>query len=397
MNPFVAHLGHVVGRAVCDQLPRQQSTRRILFVSFNTLIAGYLQEIFELLRDDPRLRFNQVLAKGSPAADRTNARRLLTCAEVSHYFAKVWHWDLVILADHMFETVCTPCTPWRFPVLRVPHGIGSKTVDGQDYQYGPGLYDPQGRLKYTRIFECSEARRAHFVARNPELAQVISVVGNLRADRLLAASAQRDELRRQMGFAPGHTVVLLTGSWGDDNLFRKVGPELMAEARRLLGKYQFIVRLHPNLLGPLCADRQDWQLFLEEQRKAGLRISPSEEDMMVPLVGCDVMVSDDLTALTLYAALLQKPLVCVRTGSKQSPADSFLGRLSRIVPELKRGRDLDATLTSTLHNWPPAHLAELAGEMNSYPAQARERILTEVYELLHLPRLDKPNTGAAGA
>jgi len=394
MSPFFAHAGRVVGQAVCDRLPRPRGTRRILFAAYNALMAEYLRDIWELLRDDPRLHFKKVLTNGFTAADQARVHRLLPCPEVSSRFAKVWHWDLVILAAHVNEALCTP---WRFPVLRIPHGIGSKAVDGQDYQYGPGLYDPQGRLKYTRIFECSEARRAHFVARNPELAQVISVVGNLRTDRLLAASTQRDELRRQMGFAPGQTVVLITGSWGDDNLFRKVGPELMAEARRLLGKYQFIVRLHPNLLGPLCADRQDWSLFLEEQRKAGLRISPIKEDMMVPIVGCDVMVSDDVTSLSLYAALLQKPLVCVRTGSKQSPADSFLGRLSRIVPELKSVRDLDATLTSTLHNWPPPRLAELAGEMNSYPAQARERILTEVYQLLHLPRLDKPNTGAAGA
>jgi len=394
MNPFVAHLGRVVGRAVCDRLPRPQGTRRILLVSSSALMAGYVRDIWELLRDDPRLHFKQVLDKRLSAGDQAHAHRLLPCPEVSYYLAKAWHWDLVILADHMFEDLCTP---WRFPVLRVPHGIGSKAIDGQDYQYGPCLYDLQGRLKYTRIFECSEARRAHFVARNPELAQVISVVGNLRIDRLLAASTQRDALRRQMGFAPGQTVVLITGSWGEDNLFRKVGPELMAEARRLVGKYQFIVRLHPNLLGPLCTDRQDWPLFLEEQKKAGLRISPIEEDMMVPMVGCDVVVSDDVTSMTLYAGLLQKPLACVRTGSKQSPADSFLGRLSRIVPELKNGRDLDATLISTLHNWPPPRLAELVGEMNSYPAQARERILTEVYQLLHLPRLDKPNTGAAGA
>jgi hypothetical protein len=163
-----------------------------------------------------------------------------------------------------------------------------------------------------------------------------------------------------------------------------------------MGKYHFVVRLHPNLFGPLSADPEKWFLFVEEQKRAGFRISPSEEDMMLPMVACDVMVSDDVTAMTLYAALLQKPLVCVRTGSKQSPADSFLGRLARMVPELKRAQDLDATVASTLRSWPPPGLAELAGEMNSYPLQARERIRAEVYNLLKLPRLDKSNA-ATGA
>ena len=394
MNPRLAHFCRALGRGVCDRLPRRQGTRLILLAALNALMAEYLRDIWEVLRDDPRLHFRKVLSQQLSAADQARTRRLLPCPEINSRLANVRHWDLVIMPDHSYDALCTP---WRFPVLRIPHGIGSKVFDGQDYQYGPRLYDAQGRLKYSRIFECSEARRAHFVGSNPDLASVISVVGNLRSDRLLEASTQRDELRRQMGFGPGQTVVLITGSWGEDNLFRKVGPELMAEARRLMGKYQFIVRLHPNLFGPLCADREKWFLFVEEQKKAGFRVSPSEEDMMVPMVGCDVMVSDDVTAMTLYAALLQKPLVCMRTGSKQSPADSFLGRLARMVPELKRAQDLETTVALTLRSWPPPHLGELAGEMNSYPGLARERIRTEVYDLLKLPRLDKPAAGPTGA
>jgi len=393
MNPRLAQFCRTLGRGVCDRLPARKGKRLILLAALNALMAEYLRDLWEVLRDDPRLHFRKVLSPQFSAADQARTRCLLPCPEIHSRLANVRHWDLVIMPDHSYDALCTP---WRFPVLRIPHGIGSKVFDGKDYQYGPRLYDAQGRLKYSRIFECSEARRAHFVRCNPDLAPIISVVGNLRSDRLLEGSTHRDELRRQMGFKPEQTVVLITGSWGADNLFRKVGPELMAEARALMGKYQVVVRLHPNLFGPLSADREKWFLFVEEQKRAGFRISPSEEDMMLPMVACDVMVSDDVTAMTLYAALLQKPLVCVRTGSKQSPTDSFLGRLARMVPELKRAQDLDATVALALRSWPPPGLAELAGEMNSYPGQARERIRTEVYNLLKLPRLDKSNA-ATGA
>jgi hypothetical protein len=218
------------------------------------------------------------------------------------------------------------------------------------------------------------------------LERVVSVVGNLRADRLLAAGLRRAEFRQQMGFGPTDTVVLITGSWGPDNLFRKVGPQLLAEASRLMGKYRFVLRLHPNSYALFGEDRQYWLSFVETQKNAGFRISSVEEDMMVPLVGCDIVVSDDLTSMALYAALLQKPLVCVRTGSKQTPEQSYLGRLARIVPELKPGQSLEATLDSTIRNWPPLGLKDLAGEMNSYPGQAKERIVTEIYRLLEFQR-----------
>ena len=92
--------------------------------------------------------------------------------------AKLHRWDLVVLADHSADIG----NPRRFAVLRIPHGVGGKLVDGHDYFYGPAAFDSAGRPRYSCIFEASKTRMDKFVSANPDLRPIVRLVGDLRID-----------------------------------------------------------------------------------------------------------------------------------------------------------------------------------------------------------------------
>ena len=167
------------------RLPRAQRARRILLdCSGSAVAASYLDDLRQVFADDPRLDFFKVIHPRLPPPERERCLASLQCPEMDYRKAKYFPWDLVVMADHpdLHEEIEFQA---RHGVLRIPHGIGSKKVDGHDYLYGPRLYDKKGRLRYTCIFESSESRRDQFVAANPGLRGVISLVGDVRIDKLL--------------------------------------------------------------------------------------------------------------------------------------------------------------------------------------------------------------------
>src|ERR1700712_6024350 len=156
-------------------VPRSRRVRRILLDPRSALAASYLEDLREVFADDPRLQFFKFIRPTTPAADRDRCLIPINCPEISYRTSKFYPWDLIVMADHPEKELEHRA---RFGFLRIPHGVGSKMVDGHDYLYGPRLYGLDGRLRYSGIFEASEGRRTHFVAANAELKNVVRLVGD---------------------------------------------------------------------------------------------------------------------------------------------------------------------------------------------------------------------------
>jgi uridine kinase len=361
-------------RLAWDLAPRRAGRRDIIVVAQNTLTASYLAQLRALFAEDRRLRFFYTLnPKIAPREQAVCREKLWSCTEVSMRWAKARKWDLVCMADHGNDEFCTPS---RFPVIRIPHGIGSKTVDGEDYMYGPGIYAATGGLRYTRIFESSERRRTEFCRLKPELEPVIAVVGDMRVDQLMAISPTPSALN---GSRPN---ILIAGSWSPGNLFESMGRELVVEASKLFDQYDFSLRPHPHMLQQEAFAA--WRGFFAEQERHGFSISPPQVEMGEAIARAAAVVCDDLSSVALYAALLHKPLILARSGSPQVPKGSALDRLGGIAPNLHRGSELPALLRKVLEHKSPAGLDEFALEVNSRPGQSTALIREEIYSLLNL-------------
>lgn len=361
-------------RNTCDRLPLSR-TKRVLLAASNTLTSSYLEELRQLFCDDSRLRFHFVLDPTLPVEGQMPCRSIIQCAEVPFWVANFRCWDLVVMADHVMVNLCMP---ERFPILRIPHGIGGKTVNGDDYYYGPKLYRKNGTLRYTCIFESSETRRARAINTDPNLEDVIRVVGDLRVDQALTKSAAWHAKRPRQR----KPSVLIASSWNPGNLFDRMSAELLAEAAALLDRYTFVLRPHPNLL--YSGSSSNWKELLQSQQRLGFELSVPPADVTEALLRSAVVICDDLSSVALYAGLLRKPLIIVPSGSDQISAGSFLARLQEIVPNLTEPKRLNDMLGSVLRDGVPRGVRDLAAVVNSCPGESATLIRREVFRLLNL-------------
>jgi hypothetical protein len=371
-------------RWIGKRWPRGSGQRRILLDTRSTMAASYLEDLRDQFADDPRIRFFKTVRPNLPGEDQRKCLALVNCPALSYRVAKFYPWDLIVLADHPSDHLDDLSA--RFGFLRIPHGLGSKLVNGEDYFYGQGLYDREGRIRYSCIFEPSESRRAHYTAKIPALSPFVKLVGDLRIDKL-RAHAERAQARPDQS---GRPTVVFAGSWSTGNLFEKFGPALFNEAARLLPHYAFVIRPHPHVFNVGAVAHSDhspkrWRELFEAQQSRGFVLSRSSEDPGWLLATASVIICDDLTSLALYAVALDKRIIMVPTGSLQVAPDAFTARLTRLVPNLHDVRDLESLLATVLRDPAPSSAVRaLSNEINSRPGESTARVRTEVYQLLQL-------------
>jgi len=371
-----------LAQTIMSRIPRSGRHRDVLLACHNAMTASHLRDFQDVFRGDGRLRF-WFCRRRREEGDRLAISTLLPFPEVGSTWANVRPWDLVVLADHGFSSLCTP---GRHPVLRIPHGIGGKMVDGEDYQYSPHLIqDERGHLRYTCMFESSESRKRMAVARDPRLEGVIEVVGCLVLDRLRMQAADPTQGSR-VRTEGGRKRVLVCSSWGSESLLPRCGDAMLEEILRLSDRFEFFVRPHPNLLE--ADGGNGWRARLAAWGERGIGISWPGEDMTEALAASDIVVGDDLTTMSLYAAALGKPLVLMRSRSAAIPSESFAMRLAAVIPVCSSPQELAGILPGLHERWPPAGLDAIARELACFPGQSGERIRAAVYRLLRLRPLD---------
>jgi hypothetical protein len=376
---------HSFAHPVGSRFPKRAAARKtVLLAAHNTLTASYLQEIWELLRDDHRIDFRLVLKRPEDSpGDWNGVRDHLPVPTVPLWWANLRRWDLVVMASHAGPFLHL-ATPWRHPVLRISHGIGGKVIDGEDYFYGSRTRDEQGRLMYSCLFESSYARRDHALSADGGLAGHIAVVGSRRIDKMAEAITMAAQLRQSQPDPSRRPTVLIASSWGKGNLFSKFGEPLLAAAASLRHKFDFVLRPHPLLLRRDTSGGRDWAALFQSEAAKSFRYSPPKKLLVEAISSADVVLVDDLSSVGLLAACAGARVIVARSDSTSVGNDTFLVRLRGLVPNLDSIEALESRIQSALTSWPPHGLQALVQEMNGAPGRSAELMRGEIYRLMSL-------------
>lgn len=376
-------------RAVFAAVPRRRTERWILIVCGGGHLADHLADFHRLFADDPRLRFRLLVPRAERQPDSAaRTRSALPLREVGMLWASIFRWDLAVVADHHEPAVPKP---HRCPVIRIQHGLPGKRVDGSVYAFGPGAFDHRGRLRYTKVLVSSDAIKRLAVACHPAFEEAVEVVGNLGDDRLLAELPNRARHRRRLGIAPAEQVVLVFSTWGPHGLFHRFGDVILAQAEALQGEFRFILSAHR--LDDQPGGERNWGAHVAAQASRGFLVRDPDDDWVPYLVACDAVLSDH-TSVTTHAALIDRPVVHVPAADGVLDPGSPVWRLHQVTPGIRAdAADLGEILRAALRDGFSPGMRELAGELNSHPGQAADRIRGVAHGLLRLAPAARAGSG----
>jgi hypothetical protein len=347
------------------------------------MMAGCLARVYDTVRDLPLLRPYLVLPSRNEKVpgEYARARVALPFAVVSDAHAHLRPWKLILVADHGYFRDLTK--PGRQHTLYVGHHGSAKCARGENvpYSIGSRARDSRGQIRYTRIFEASDHVRERMLRIDPTLADVVTVVGRIEHDDLLAMAAKREEVRASLGFAADDTVVLVMGTWGEGSLFRRMGAPLIEQFEKLRDRYRFMLTIHAHEFRSTTNGKSPWGERLRSLRGRGVTVREPWDDPNPYLAACDVILTDH-TSLAHLAALLQKPAVYVPIPESTLWEGSVTLRYYEMSSRLDDPADLERRLCDALENVPERKLADLAWEINSCPGEARQRIRSEIATLL---------------
>lgn len=358
--------------------------------------AEHLRRFAEVFSNDPRLRFVVMFEWYAKKIVSLYARmrKILPYPEVSNLRAYLQEWDMVVVADHPRHELSI--NPRKCPVLYIGHGEANKSTPSSTSTRPYGHFALKKRTLctlfgkrqplYARMFAAEEKIRDLAVRENPLLKDRIVVVGNLVYDSLLGQVERREYFRRELGIEADQTAVLVLSTWRDECLFRSVGDAFLAESRKLLGTFRFILSIHPNEYLPRPSGDRVWGEYVRTQRQYGYIVREPEDDFVPYLVASDIVLSDH-TCLVEYAALLQKPIICVPVKPDYIWNGSVTWEIFQFTPILSDMCNLrEALLRVKANDYPLDRLKELALTMNPHPGQTADRIRDEVYAMLKMRR-----------
>lgn len=370
-------------RTALHLMPRSRDTRDVLLLCQNGLMAEHLGPVQDCAADDARLRFFVTYPKNDDTRHEiARIHERLPFPRISLRRAHVRPWDLIITADHGHPELADRR---RSPVLFTGHGVAGKVVAGEsgDYRYGPRAFLDDGSPRYSRMLEASRTTRARVVRERPVLDGVVSLVGSLQDDALLAQLAHRDAIRRRLGYTPEDRVVFVLGTWGPQSLFHTIGDALIENARSLQDRFRFVLSAHPHEYRPRRAGARVWGEYLRQLDEPGMRVRDPSEDWIPYLVACDVVVTDH-SALAARAALAAKPMLFAPVADGVLHPGTILWRLRALCRVLDDPCLLESELERALTDFPFSELEILAQDINSCPGESRQRIRETLYEVLDL-------------
>jgi hypothetical protein len=352
----------------------------VLLVAHTVLSLRYVQEHYLLLNDDRRLRFALTQGADDWGVGVGSMARRLPVPTVPWQDAVHGSWDLALFGTHG-GAIYFDRTRSR---VHVQHGLGAgKLVDGDDFTYGPSWALWNGRPKYDLMLEASHAVQRRAIAACPPLAGVIAVVGDLFADRLLAAQQYRTQHRAALGISDDDLAVILISTWGPDGLIGSMGTALLDSALAL-PRCRVVLTMHPHVWhGRVDGTPPRWGDRLAPLRKRGLIVCGPNDSWIPHLTAADVAVIDH-GSLGLYWALLGRPTVAAPVPAGSTNPDSPIAKLRAVSMPLDPS-DLHNTIARAMATHDPERNLRQVGEIVSYPGQSAARTRHILYQAVGLP------------
>jgi len=357
-------------------------------MAHNGLMASYVQDVYGLLAEDPRLRFYSTVP---PFDDQSIDEQERTAAQLAGkpvlFNQAVWWrwWDLVLTADHyQVQTLHRDV-----PIVLVNHAIaGSKTFGGRFYRFDhQHMLREDGTPCYTRIFEASTYGVDCGESFCPSLKGRVAAVGDLRADRIRSKMAKRDAIRQQLGFKPSDRVVMIISTWQHLSLMARMGRQIIEQAKAMMqqGPYQFILSIHPNLWQAGGSTQDPVDDYLLAQRRHGLVVIEPGQDWTDHMVASDVAVTDQ-SSMSVMFAMTQRPMVFIAMDKGTVRDGSPVWQLQQICPTLASPQQLHEKVEQAFAKFSTKVMRQVTKRLCAYPGQAADRIRHELYGVLRLPQ-----------
>lgn len=376
---------HGVTRPVTPVAPRQagvdRSRKRVLMTAHTLLTLKYIRRHFDLLRADDRLAFyaTQVGDDFSPGV--SDALPHLGVPIVAFDEAIRQPWDVVLFATHGGASSFREASS----KIHIQHGIGAgKRVNGSDFTYGRQWALWEGKPRYDVMLEASNSTKQRAIRTVPELADRITVVGDLFCDDILAGVERREAFRAQLGIHPGQTAVLFMSTWGPHGLFRARGIELLAAAQRLPPQYTFLVTMHNHLWAGRFDEPSSWPEHLAMLPEDRFAICGPLDDWVPFVVAADLAVVDH-GSLGLYYAMTRKPAMAIHVPDHVVTPDAPATQLRARYLALERVTDLEAVIQAALRQHPFQDIEPILRDITSFPGEAAARTRSVLYQQLQIP------------
>ncbi|GAA2816551.1 hypothetical protein [Crossiella cryophila] len=357
--------------------------RTVLAIARTLTSAIRLLEAIVVFRADPRVQIVFTVDPGSRYSAGVDALlRELDTRLVPWSQIPALHCDLVLAASENagFEQV------GEAPILVLPHGIGFHKYVPDGDRGGTrlsGLADPElvrtKQISHLITHPDQETQLRHAC---PDTAGRVLLGGDLSLDGLLAGSALRPHYRERLGVLPAQRLVVFSSTWGPQSAFGrfpKLPDRLLAELDATQTRVAMI--LHPNAF----TWHGHWQLaeWLDDALRAGLILIPPTAGWHATMIAADVVVGDH-GSVTLYGAVIDKPILLAAFGSEVVP-DTPLAWFGRLAQRLDHRAGLPEQLDKAIATQQPGQFRHLADQLFSRPGEAAASLRGICYRLLNLP------------
>ena len=353
---------------------------RILFVAKNMLSLKCFKSYYDLLKEENLY----IYITNSPSCRSDEIEKIKkNCGKEFIKFTKsrLMPWKLIIFSDHdtMYKFSTMP------KKLRISHGIyGSKLVDGVPYRYDKKWVEYRGKNFYTAILEPSIYSYKFAIKHNPNLKNVVKVVGDIEADNLLKLEVKREDIRDAFGYNKNDFVILVQSTYGENSLMETIGKELINKCVELSkkNKWKFIFQTHPNYWdGPVSKIKPYGKFLLTKKDCKNVIIITPKEHWAKYMVASDIAITDH-TSLSMTYALLKKPLLFVNIPGirliKNNPGE----RLYLKMPKINNIEEIEDKIRFANRNFKKDFLDNTIGDILSYSGESSKRIKKEILKIL---------------
>ncbi|MGI5167515.1 hypothetical protein ACQEU3_24510 [Spirillospora sp. CA-253888] len=371
-----------------------RAQRTVLAVAHHVTAATRLADIMPLLERDPRVAVAYTRAPASAfVGGLEEMLRRMGGLVLPWQQAVQTRFDLAVAASHgMLEHL-------HAPVLTVPHGSGPGKLLRRAPGFGPAAVRPvtallrhrvvvDGRVVPAAMAFGHERHLRQVEAECPEALPVAFVGGDPCLDRLVASLPHREEHRRALGAGPGHRLVFVSSTWGEESLLGR-RPGLLHDIIDELpsDRYRVVAALHPHTWA--WHGRRQITAWYADALRRGLCLLPPEEGWRAALVAADHAIGDH-GSVSYYAAAVGVPVLLGAFPEDEVSPGSHIARLGAVAPRVDWGRPLGPQLDDSVHAYDDRVHAALRGELSSRPGESARLLRREMYRLLRLAEPDRP-------
>lgn len=285
-------------------------------------------------------------------------------------------WDIIIFADHNNTRWFHP----DIPKINYGHGLtsGKSHGSGGSWAFGQNALDRKGSPLYDLMFVESSYYQNISIQENPALQGRLAVVGSLMADKLILLNQEREIVRRKLSIQKEEQVFVIFSTWGPQSLIQRFGVTLLESIPDVAENFKVYFILHPLNDRDEFAGKGTILELLADYTGNGIAERVNSATSWFPyLVAADVVLTDH-TSLSLYYALLDKPLFFVPLASEVLTEESLIWQFYKLQKPYNPDMPLGCQLEGVIKNFSVEKHQELSHLLLDERGNAKQRICAEI-------------------